>query len=276
MIIPRKPVLYKYLKELVNDSFSIHTRSRRIHNIDSISKLVQHNNELIRFHEGNNSHPHFRRYTLLMEKIYMEWNIDHLSEVDANYKSIVSHANVDLINLLRNSTSLLSHSAIFFTNLAKQIKHGNPLDKLYYEDKFFVTELEQLFSLLRKCNGKTALVLPSYLCLEFMKQFDEEGHKYGSFYLGLETYYELNVAFVMKGRIPKYLSQRVKYAERCGVWKRWQSLFKARYLRKSESMAEPVRKPTMGGNIAVIFILLLFGISLSLICLCTEFCTKHC
>lgn len=69
---------------------------------------------------------------------------------------------------------------------------------------------------LTRCN-KQALVLPTHLGLEFVKILEKEGNE--NVHQDIETYYEINIAFVMRGHVPPYVVQQAKYAERCGLWK---------------------------------------------------------
>lgn len=72
--------------------------------------------------------------------------------------------------------------------------------------------------------------------------------------------------------VPHHLVQRLKYAERCGLWKPWQNLIKKPLIHNSDRKAKSASKPTKGRNIVeirpgrnivIIFILLLLGLGVS-------------
>lgn len=89
-------------------------------------------------------------------------------------------------------------------------------------------------------------------------------------YQGVETFYESNIAFVMTGLVPQLLIQRLKYAERCGLWRRWQSLFERKVLPGNKRRSEQLKKPSMNGNVVVIFLVLVAGLVGSLACFMVE------
>lgn len=276
MIVPRKNTPYKHLQELINDSFTIYTRSEDVHvDVPILLDWLKRKNSTPNFVRVRPVYPpHFNRYALLEQRGLGEHGMHHRSEV-MNFKIKQSaaikfrsvHMDANLSNLLENASSLLPITMDFLKGVASRIdiskfeKHEE--FKMDYQNQFLLEELDQFERLLEICE-KTALVLPTFLGYQFVKILMERSHD--NVYQGVETFFEMNVAIHLGGRVPPYLVQRARYAERCGLWKRWQVLFKQRYIRKYIPKAEPLRKPGMDGNIIVIFTLLISGLVACAIC----------
>lgn len=268
MIIPRRSPPYKFLQELVTDNFTIYTKSHQTKGIIYLNWWLGKNDtpDSLRV---ISSERHFEKYRLRLDADnYAGDIISHSSEVQdlfqAGNHSGMPDANNNLRKLLLKSTSLIPISASFLKSVIQKYDEAKifpELSETEYIQNFLQAELDQLLGFLRECK-KTALVLSSQIGSEFVKMLEKEGRD--KIYQGEETYYEVNVAFNMEGIIPPYLIQRAKYAEKCGLWKRWRNLFKKNFLRKSDQKTEPLRKPTMDGNVVIIFILLFAGMVLSL------------
>lgn len=93
-----------------------------------------------------------------------------------------------------------------------------------YPKQFLILELDKLTHFLENCK-KTAVALPTFVSYELVKKLEQNG--YANVYQGLETFFEVSIAFSLSGRVPQYLIQRAKYAELCGLWKRWQTCVQA-------------------------------------------------
>lgn len=163
----------------------------------------------------------------------------------------------------------------FVRAVAKQIaiELANITDYMTREDVTLklLSRLEEdrFLDFLRK-REKVAFVLPSYIIYEFLKILLGEGYQH--VYQGEEVFYQVNVAISMTGWVPQYLLQRIKYAERCGLWKRWQNLFNKSIIRNGEQgwRRETLKAPDMEGNVVVIFLLLVSGLLASIPCFAYE------
>lgn len=275
MIIHGKSVPYQYLQELVHDNFTIYTRSREIfHNINAkfwgdvtaTPKKVSLMYQTL----------HFRSYRI-SSKLF-DYKFAHESEIsklDYNSdRSVISFAENELIKLLLSVSSLMPLTTSFLSEVLKQtkIKDMTSTFEQKFRKHFFQMELSQLKHYLRQCE-RTAVVVPSHVGYEIVKSLEQDAKE--NAYQGEETYYQVNVVFILKGMIPQYLIQRVKYVERCGLWQRWQTLFKKRFLRRSDRKTEVLRRPTMKGHIVIIFTALVAGLVLSAICFGVESCILH-
>lgn len=270
MITPRTPLPYKSLEELVNDSITIRTRSYDVRFAAPDEWLEIHKPHVLLNTERSEAHStcyspksERRSYELLCR--YSE--VESLRNAAAEFT--FSHKVNNLADLLYRASSLIPLNLTFFRHIIKTLKLNNEgtIEENNFRNNILRAELEQLNELLRSCQ-KSALVLTTYHGFQLMKKFESEGHE--NVYQGEEIYYQMYIAFIVKGLVPQYLVQRVKYAERCGLWMRWRSLFKPKFLRKNDRRSRPLEKPTLRGNVVMIFMLLCAGLVMSLFCFCVE------
>lgn len=279
MIVPRKHVAYMRLTELIHDNFKIYSRSKDV-NVDvlgmtSIRTLWEYRNNSAMYLKIISRDSHDMYYGFRPLKLDDSWDISHQSEVEyfsrAASASEWQDVDMNLTYFLYNKTSLMPVTKSSLYNVANQVDKYDQFDDVDLEEElyrqFLFMEMDSLQNELKKCQ-KSAVVLPTYVGHQVVKQLEEQGHH--DVYQGLEKYYETSVVFNIRGAIPRYLVQRASYAERCGLWKRWQKLFKERYMSKNETRTEPPKKPTMDGNVVVIFLLLGAGLVISFAFVCFE------
>lgn len=274
MMIPRKPVTYQHLEELIQDSVTIHTRSDRVRNTNLLDWLEKYDGNMTLSRARSRAHELFSGFRLESAN----YNLNLLIQYSEVYglRNAASAFNwpymiKNLTELLYHTSSLVPLNLTFLTNIAKRLRfsHGTNIEEKDFLNEFYPAELEHLIQFLRRCK-QAALVLPTQLGFEIVERLGTEGHE--NVYQGTETYYEVNIAFVLRGFVPQFLTQRIKYAERCGLWKRWQNLFKKTFLRKNQRRSETLKIPTMTGNIIIIFLLLTAGLLVSVIGFCIELC----
>lgn len=273
MIIPGSVVPYHYLEELVSDNFSIHTRSLGA----SLQRL--------RTSPGDCSTATRTRFISVVQKRHRsqyiidvdeECHLEHMtykSEVSSLHDRIkyneLQFLNTTLLNLLPEVTSVIQLKESLFVNFAKLII-GVFSDFNYendYQYWFRQTEIKYLWKSLKRCR-KVALLFPSQVGYEEVKRWEKHG--FTNVYQGAEAFYERNLAFTLKGLVPQYLVQRLKNAETCGLWKRWQNLLEKKVLPRSKRKTEELSTPSMDGNVVVIFLLLVAGLGASLKCFVLE------
>lgn len=274
LIIPRELVPYKYLKELITDHFSIYSRSQKFHGTIYLQWWLGMHNVTDSFHEAI-SVQHERRYLLNLTSNLRSGQIILLSEVEilrleTEQTGFPCFRN-NLFELFYNNTSLLTLTPSFLkravSKAEEKVSWRFRVPKIDYSGVFFQLELNHLLSLLRNCN-KTALVLPTCIGYNFTKQLEDEGIV--GVHQGVEAFYEMNIVLTLKGMIPRYLVQRFKDAEGWGLWKRWEGLFRKRFIDKGDRRTKPLERPTMRGNVIVIFLLLFLGWILSSVCFGSE------
>lgn len=137
----------------------------------------------------------------------------------------------------------------------------------YYEKYIQVNEEKTLFEFLKTCKC-AALVLPEYDCNIFARNLSLSGHQ--SVFVGKERYGNSETVVFMSGLIPTYVIKRLRSIVASGILD-WHSKFELakKTFQPSESKLVP-KKPTMSGNVVVIFLLLPAGFLLSFILLICE------
>lgn len=274
MILPRKPIPYKYLQELVNDNFTIHTRSEHVGDDISIVQSWIHSRN---FTTGSiilmQSESHLLRYKFRTDGKYTGSHLSLGSEVYNLHQNIwrfrLPLTKLNLFHLLVKITSLMPVTHSLHDDVIVKINNKiNFLEFLEeYTQKFLTVELNHLQTFLKRCS-RSALTLPRHIGYQLAKNIQDEGHQ--DVYQGVETFHELNVAFDMSGIIPQFPVKRAKYAERCGLWKRWQDFFKTKYIRRSEAKSDVFMAATLDGNVIIIFVLFCTGMVVSICCFCFE------
>lgn len=136
-----------------------------------------------------------------------------------------------------------------------------------FQDK----QRNELLQSLNECN-KTAAFLTKDMAVTFARKV---GKNNSHTFLGQETYLEENFVFSMKGFVPPYIIRRAKSVFTAGLAKVWAKLLSRKdYLSSTHPVA--VVKPTMKGNILIIFILLFSGYLIGLSVITVEFLCHFC
>lgn len=278
MIRPRLVIPYLHLRELVDDNFQILGRSFNFHvYIEILRHWWDDRNISFSSFSPLKDKAHFKTYSLgfpYPSEIKVPHDAGQESEL-ANFHQIANetdaNANNNLTDLLFNVTSILAITATALQNIVNRVKCMNVTTfiefSLQFSKQFELEEASRFHGILKACK-KTAVLMPTYAGYQIISDLEREGQRHA--YQGLETYYEMNLVFDLKGVIPPYLAKRARYAERSGLWKRHQDLFKQRYFQKNIEGTESLKKPTMSGNVVVIFLFLAAGLVASVIQFCSE------
>lgn len=267
LIIPRKQVPYQYLHELVNESFTIHTRSRNVipQFLEAWSSKYTSSERTLKVTQLES---HFHMYELSVEPEHLTSEVRRISEIAQiliNMKRYGFEKEIStLLNLLSTASSLIPVTFTMLQNVAINLEVNN-ITVTYenvndYSEEFSRLEENHLLQFLKRCN-KAALVLPTHVGFDVIKKLEKEGRQ--NLYQGVEKYYEINIGFAMKGLVPWYFIQRVQYAHRCGLWMRWENFYKKKYEQRSKRRAESLKAPSMTGNISIIFAILFSGLLVS-------------
>lgn len=155
-------------------------------------------------------------------------------------------------------------------------KLGYPWDwdlqtNLNFRNNLFRLDEQVLLKKLSSCKN-IALVLPTYQCQQFAVTTKRDFADVSKFVdVGEETYFKSHHVFTFKGVVPPYLIVRVKSILASGVFEWWQeiALLKSKYIGRS-SREQTLEKPNLSGNILVVFVILLGGLALGLVCMLLE------
>ncbi len=125
---------------------------------------------------------------------------------------------------------------------------------------FYEKQAQFIADDLQKCN-KTAWILPDYEAQQMTQQLHQSG-KHSD--VGVTTYFKPYLNLNFRGPVPSFLIQRVSAVHGSGLLEWWSDLInRTDLVRRSES--KPPVKPTMFGNIQMIFFILPAGMSMATI-----------
>lgn len=137
--------------------------------------------------------------------------------------------------------------------------------------RFETQENEILTKSLKICQS-SALMLTESKCLEIGRKLRNAGHTNVS--LGEESFFNVSMGFVLKGAVGPYLIMRLKSLDTAGLWNWWQDFIRGKDEISSFNSENKggFEKPTMSGNIVVIFSLFVFGLLFSILVFMLQLC----
>lgn len=272
MIHPRKPLAYQNLKELVNDKFTIYTRSStalfaatniwKRGDISELPWVVQ-------------------RHRVYQEVMPGKISVNVTSEVESfshrrgRKNESCGALSMESKMLLEKSTSLLPKTVELIQKIVSDNSdlHRKTMlleESLQLENKleeaFLEEEEHSIFNFLTKCD-KTAAMLPTYLSKQFAGKLHILGNPH--VFVGEDVYFDSKIVFALNGIIPRFLIQRIQALETAGI-SSWLSRVTEKNDFNSELSSIKWKEPQMSGNIAVIFVLLVAGLCLSPLCFLCE------
>lgn len=114
-----------------------------------------------------------------------------------------------------------------------------------------------------KCDN-AALLLSEYLCHRMYKRLARNGGVHAS--IGKEAYINITWAYTLSGFVSRFLQRRIKGVESAGLWNWWQQFTESQYsTRNVKTPAFPPVRPSMMGNILLIFYILIPGLGDSIV-----------
>lgn len=266
MITPRTPIPYEYVKELQRDNFTIFTRMTKLSTFGDPELLYfQDYREFIgKLFITISSKSFF--YLAVSEVGSLLLSLS-LSAINKNWKT-----RETVLASSKLSRSGLLHGAKLHSSLQGQInqllQHSNtPQEILRKAQRYMTEEQEVLFQVLKKCN-QVALILQEHLCQNVTKHLRRQGIHENVFMGKDEAYLSIGWKFILHRFIHPDVIQRLKSASETGLWTRWTTFEKNLYNFKINEVV--VNAASMGGNIVVIFLVWICGISLSIMCFLIE------
>ncbi|CAL8135793.1 unnamed protein product [Orchesella dallaii] len=272
MIVPREPLPYQRFEELMLNKFTVYSRTG---SVDIISNnRIQ---PLQLFWNGSKSSNKWAGGKPPSATIYKELFTDFYTRQQYKSQSLDSPDNS--LQLLRNNyfeAQLHPYLNISVENRLQEItKFGNLSQKINiapeyrsrFSDLVIKDEEKMLEEFMEQCN-KTALILPSFMCQQHKRRLHHLGRR--DVFVGKEIYTNPSFSFYLGGLIPPYIVKRLSGMGASGLWEWWTKAIHEGSGLKSYTVNKALRKPTLDGNILVIFALLICGIFVALLCLVIE------
>lgn len=257
MVIPRRPILYKYFWELVRDKFIIFSRPSRI----MLTNIMTHNRS--DFVKINTKIANIDTY-LVSEVTSTLDNHEGIvvNPYDLELKNSLSSA---VINGTRMHTESIKKFSRYleiqnFTERTKWTKVLHETDEIF--TKMRVGETGKLFGIVEICQ-KTAVILPDHICRKLYPK-----SQLPDIFIGQENYSEMDWMFYFGGLVPPHFIRGVHQIAESGVWTWWTKLLIGGNIKRPN--VNYVKAANMQGNIIIIFILWGVGICLANLCYCLE------
>ncbi|CAL8139981.1 unnamed protein product [Orchesella dallaii] len=164
---------------------------------------------------------------------------------------------IDTIHEVREEFFPPYFNATMFASRAKVNYHQ--ADSLV-RTLFTKWQRKHAFETLKRCN-KVALILPSFVCHRFAQKLSEEISK-ERIYVSEQVLHEHWFDVRLKGPITPYAFKRFKWIQVSGIWEFWIQIFRDRTLYIEKQARNELKKPTMSGNISIIFTTWIVGVAI--------------
>ncbi len=249
MITHRRPVLYDTLEELIKDDFTIYTRMKYM----ATWPLAYIPNRTVLI---------VNQHTVTMTGFRLSY-----SEVNLAITSTPNDYNEKQLENLQNHSMIYPKALSFLRKIVDEfhkfyLKSKGKDDAILnqrFKELVYRKDEDILYNELMKCS-KTAVILPKYLAHNFAERLQRSDVPYGK--VGSQRFKEVNTAFNIDRLVPPFLMKRISGVEASGIIDWWKRFVGKEYLPQ-KLPSELVKSATMYGNILVIFIVLLGGLTIS-------------
>lgn len=131
------------------------------------------------------------------------------------------------------------------------------------EHEILRTHNKLLRNLLQNCSYNIALILPETLCLEHVKRLVRSGHFHS--FVGKDVYLRTSYGYHFEGVVSGFQRRRFQGSQAAGLWDWWTQLIThpSKLIKEDEVTLRP-KKPSMEGNVMLIFAILVLGCSISI------------
>lgn len=265
MIVRRKAIPYERFEELVQDNFTIFTRAAKaVFNVRLMMTMSKLGNMSVT-NWNITQHELYEKYKTSGYSFQVKSEVEMLREkrkrsAATDDEDTPSELVVKWSSLGKYVPLLVQNEVKFGTkSIQVAMKKGSvisdtPIIQMRMQNKFRFQEEIMMFRFLKQCR-KTAVVLPEYECIKNARDLQDAGHQH--VFVGKETYLDMKIAFALKGLVPPHLVHRIKSSQSSGIWTKLVELVEGTIKsRFKEAKREPIREPSMEGNILVIFCLL--------------------
>ncbi|CAL8135782.1 unnamed protein product [Orchesella dallaii] len=252
MIAPREPLPYQRFEELMLHKFTIHSR---------IGSL-----KISKYHTG------------IPLSASMNFEVLELFLTGQRYLNQSLDSQDNSLQLLENYSTQNRLHPHLYTAVEHRLQEISELENFSPQSRILPQYLSRFSNLVFKdedrileefmeqCN-KTALVLPSFMCHQHKRRLHHLGRR--DVFVGKEIYTNPSFSFSLGGLIPPYIVKRLSGMGASGLWEWWMKI-----MHEGSGLTyatnKSLRKPTLDGNILVIFVLLIFGIFFALVCFVIE------
>ncbi|CAL8135871.1 unnamed protein product [Orchesella dallaii] len=280
LVTNRKLVPYHYFKQLIQDNFTIYSEIIN----PSINKAM-----LI---SGNLSGMKITRHSLFLDKYNVDYEdltyesslvVSLQSEIESIYNEMeekIEEGEVYMHEQLEQIEILVKHSEMLPTTIDTIHEVREEFFPPYFNATMLVSRARDLheeasslvrtlftkwqrkhaLEALKRCN-KVALILPSFVCHRFAQKLSEEISK-ERIYVGKQVLHEHSFHVRLNGPITLDALKRFKWMQVAGIWEFWVQIFRDRTLYIDKQARNELKKPTMSGNVSIIFTTWIVGVAI--------------
>lgn len=255
MILPRRPLPYKYFEEVESDNYKIYSRVSDIH---PFSRIQYDDDKIEQRLDGFPFKVKRGTYFVLPEIQSFLENHEMVVEYSGGRESQDQHR---ISMRIRNAVKI--HPGLV-QNISKELLNAdviNPYDLDATNLAIQEEERRLLLRSLKECR-KEAAVLPDHMCREFYYALTRDKSQ-PKLFIGKEVYYFVDWLFHLNGLVPLFLIRRIHGIAESGVWKWWMDLLSGNVVMTEEAVDDnQVEAATIDGNIVIIFVVWICGIAL--------------
>lgn len=267
MVTPRKSIPYESFEQLVDDNFTVYTRTTivdvlpsgfeggEVASKDVSAEILGSEYTAFLTSEVDSLISDHKRYLTLCHSC---------PQYDKNGRHVSSNRailNSSLFSLgIKNYSKLQPNlNAILIPMLKKEVVWWTVV-----AEKFKRMEAHLLNNLFWKCY-KVAILLPEYLCKKYVH---ESRHRKKLVSIGKEPYSDIDFLFTLEGFVPPRLIKKIKGLSEFGIWSKWEKIYNR---GEEEPPVDTVVAASMSGNIIVVFAVIACGHSVATLSLVMEF-----
>ncbi|CAL8084916.1 unnamed protein product [Orchesella dallaii] len=278
MILPRQPVPYENLSELVQDKFTIYSRGkfeRREPNLNQRRIMIYRRplSEDITYDKTRN---------YITDGPQSGRNFKIASEIRSVLNNVVDFLGQNrsvkekkLYQQLETNTTLIAGLDSIVRDAYEQLWPRNKSAILGYDWKLFNIDAENfvnrqqqgiLNALIEQCNN-TALILPRVEANRLARKVQNK--HLGLVHIGKENYYAWDYLIYFIGHVPPFVVDGIRTMQWTGIANKLVEFAASSYKPAPYSPTLPTRA-TMSGNVAVIFAILAVGLVIALLAFSVE------
>jgi len=290
-----KPIPYHHFEQLLQHNFSIYTRGFAIIYLGTLveknftgSKLTKHTTLVPLRDQQDGKYGTFFNWGgyAYSEPLMFKIGLDEFVYRNTNNKSAKLTRAIEQMEYLFNYTEILPNTLdvmksvcfeLFPPNLnstmvASRVKEWYATSKIHVEKSFSKLQQKNELEVLSRCN-RTALVLPDYRTNQLALNLTTNLASATDVYVGKDILYERGFLVKLYGYITTNMMKRVEGMMESGIWTFWMQVFRNGAVYQQDGSGYELKKPTMSGNIFVLYVLLFFGLGLATVILIVE-CRK--
>lgn len=199
--------------------------------------------------------------TLVSSEIFIirnKWLVHHSEEDHSSEIKLFNHSR-----LLPGSDDRL-HQVLQHNNtkMAMRMNKVTFTSELPYLKRLQNMKISQM---LESCK-KVAIVFSQSMYIEFIKMLPKMRIT-GHWYIGKESWFASDIGISVSGTVTKNILARIDYLRESGIWDWWEMLpskMDRNILNAKVSSSTFFRRPTMDGNVVIIFTVWLIGLGVAL------------